>query len=87
MCDQWADQFDAKRAAGQPTLDTGMCDEGTGLFRSLPSTADREVVLCPNLYAGSILAAQREPWLVVDQSLPRRPDRRRDPTPRPVAAG
>jgi streptomycin 6-kinase len=32
----------------------------------LPDTADRQVLLCTDLHAGNILAAQREPWLVID---------------------
>jgi streptomycin 6-kinase len=36
------------------------------LFRELPETARREVLLCTDLHAGNILAAQREPWLAID---------------------
>ena len=36
------------------------------MFRSLPATAEREVLLCTDLHAGNVLAAEREPWLVVD---------------------
>jgi streptomycin 6-kinase len=66
MCDLWADEFDAKRAAGLVPLDAGLADEGIALFRSLPATADRHVLLCTDLHAGNVLAAEREPWLVVD---------------------
>ena len=36
------------------------------MFRELPASAGREVLLCTNLHAGNFLAAQREPWLVID---------------------
>jgi streptomycin 6-kinase len=66
MCDQWADEFENKLAAGRRSLDPGLAREGIALFRSLPTTADREVLLCTDLHAGNVLAAKREPWLVID---------------------
>jgi len=36
------------------------------LLRRLPATAGRQVLLCTDLHAGNVLAAQREPWLVID---------------------
>ncbi len=36
------------------------------LFRTLPGSAEREVMLCTDLHAGNVLAAEREPWLVID---------------------
>jgi streptomycin 6-kinase len=66
MCDRWADEFDDKVAAGGTDLDLGLAREGIALFRALPSTAERAVLLCTDLHAGNVLAAQREPWLVID---------------------
>ena len=66
MCDQWADEFEMKVAAGRNSLDHGLAREGMSLFRSLPATADREVLLCTDLHAHNVLAAEREPWLLVD---------------------
>jgi len=66
MCDQWATEFEAKLAAAPDELDPGLARAGIELFRSLPATADRSVVLATDLHAGNILAAQREPWLVID---------------------
>jgi streptomycin 6-kinase len=66
MCDEWADAFEAKvRPRGTP-LDPGLVREGVRLFRSLPSTADRHVLLSTDLHAENVLAAEREPWLVID---------------------
>jgi streptomycin 6-kinase len=66
MCDQWADEFEVKIAAGLGSVDSGLARAGIELFRSLPSTADRSVLLCTDLHAENVLAAQREPWLVID---------------------
>jgi streptomycin 6-kinase len=66
MCDQWADAFEEKVAAGSRSLDPGLAREGIALFRSLPSTAERHVMLCTDLHAENVLGAQRLPWLVID---------------------
>lgn len=66
MCDEWADEFE-QRANGRPfEVDSGLARDGIALFRSLPSTATRNVVLCTDLHAGNVFAAEREPWLVID---------------------
>lgn len=66
MCDQWADGFEAKQVAGKTGIDPGLAADGMALFRSLPRSAPREAVLCTDLHAGNVLAADREPWLVID---------------------
>jgi streptomycin 6-kinase len=66
MCDEWADSFAEKVAAGRGSLDPGIAREGIHLFRALPATAERRVLLCTDLHAGNVLAAEREPWLAVD---------------------
>jgi len=66
MCDRWAEEFEHKTADGQSALDPGLEREGMALFRGLPASAEREVLLCTDLHAGNVLAAQREPWLVID---------------------
>lgn len=66
MCDQWAAGFERKLARAPDALDPGVARDGIALFRTLPSTADREVVLVTDLHAANVLAAEREPWLVVD---------------------
>ena len=64
MCDAWAAEFDAKLTASVG-LDPGLDDPGSSV-RSLPATAERQVLLCTDLHAGNVLAAQREPWLAID---------------------
>ncbi len=66
MCDQWADEFEHKTADGQSRLDPGLEREGIALFRDLPASAEREVVLFTDLHAGNVLAAEREPFLAID---------------------
>lgn len=66
MCDHWADEFDIARAAGHVALDGALADLGIELFRSLPRTAGREVLLATDLHAGNVLSAVREPWLAID---------------------
>jgi len=66
MCQRWADQFEQEAAAGHVSMDRGLARAGITLFRELPASADREVLLCTDLHAGNVLAAQREPWLVID---------------------
>ena len=65
LCDAWAAA--AERQPPHPaTLDPGLAREGLALFRSLPRTSDRRVLLATDLHAGNVLAARREPWLLID---------------------
>jgi len=63
MCDAWADEFEK---ASSPGVDPGLARDGMALLRNLPSTAERQVLLCTDLHAGNVLAAEREPWLAID---------------------
>jgi streptomycin 6-kinase len=47
-------------------LDEGLTKHGLRLFKELPESAPDEVLLATDLHAGNVLAAQREPWLVID---------------------
>jgi streptomycin 6-kinase len=68
MCDRWADEFEHRYAASDPRLrlDPGVARAGIELFRGLPRTADRTVVLYTDLHPENVLAARREPWLAID---------------------
>jgi streptomycin 6-kinase len=66
MCDLWATGFDTRRPAGPDPLDPGLARAGRALWLSLPHSAPQTRVLCTDLHAGNILAARREPWLVID---------------------
>jgi len=68
MCAAWAEQFEHDYAAAAPgeRVDAGLAKAGIALFRELPHTADRQVLLATDLHGENILSAQREPWLVID---------------------
>ena len=63
MCEAWAREHEEHP---EHPLDPGIARDGLALWRSLPTTADRELLLLTDLHAGNILAAEREPWLVID---------------------
>jgi streptomycin 6-kinase len=66
MCDAWAAGLDTERAAAV-LGDPGLVRDGVALFRDLPRDwRGPDVLLSTDLHAGNILAAQREPWLVID---------------------
>ena len=66
MCDAWADEFEQKTALAPTTLDPGIAREGIARLRALPPSAPSSVLLCTDLHAENVLAAEREPWLVID---------------------
>ena len=66
MCDAWTEEFERKFESGQVDIDKRLAGSGVALFRSLPRDAVRSVLLYTDLHAGNVLAARREPWLVVD---------------------
>lgn len=67
MCDVWADAFEEKYAAARgPRLDPGLVSAGLQLLRALPGTSERSVLLCTDLHPENVLAARREPWLLID---------------------
>ncbi|MDQ6784432.1 MAG: aminoglycoside phosphotransferase family protein [Actinomycetota bacterium] len=66
MCELWADEFEEKASEGPGLLDAGLAREGIALFRQLPASAEQHVILCTDLHADNVLAAEREPWLVSD---------------------
>ncbi len=66
MCGLWADWFELDYATDSHGLDPGLAREGIATLRQLPASADSQVLLCTDLHAGNVLAAQREPWLVID---------------------
>lgn len=66
MCDEWGAEF-AEAAERQPDrLDRGLVQAGLEIFRSYAATTERNVLLCTDLHGENVLAATREPWLVID---------------------
>ena len=69
MCERWGDEFEERHAAAAARrlrLDPGIIREGIELLRGLPATAERAVLLCTDLHPHNVLAAGREPWLMID---------------------
>jgi streptomycin 6-kinase len=66
MCAQWSEWFELDYASDSRGVDPGLAREGIGALRELPVTARSAVLLCTDLHAGNVLAAEREPWLVID---------------------
>ncbi len=69
MTRAWVESFHPRQAAlpaGAPVIDPGLAQLGTELFVSLARPTDGDVLLCTDLHAGNVLAAQREQWLVID---------------------
>jgi len=66
MCDQWGEGLAEQIERHPDKLDSGLAQAGLQAFRSYAGTADRHVLLCTDLHGDNVLAAQREPWLVID---------------------
>jgi len=41
-------------------------EPGSNSSAVFPASAEQHVLLCTDLHAGNVLAAEREPWLVVE---------------------
>lgn len=66
MCDEWADEFDELYDEHPDVLDPGLAKAGMELYRALPRETGPQLLLASDLHAGNVLAAQREPWLLID---------------------
>ena len=67
MCEESAtNPFELGLERHAPGLDPGLARAAIEIFRELPTTADRSVLLSTDLHAGNVLASRREPWLAID---------------------
>ena len=66
MCDAWAAEFDRRVAGVALPLDPGLVRAGIDLLRALPRSAGQSALLATDLHASNVVAARREPWLVID---------------------
>ena len=62
MCDAWAASAGPRLAR----LDPGLVRDGLALFRALPRDDTPTALLATDLHADNVLAAGRQPWLVID---------------------
>jgi streptomycin 6-kinase len=65
MCDQWIHEYELNNDTAIEG-DNGLMHLGLSMFRDLSRSADQNVLLHTDLHAGNVLAAQREPWLLID---------------------
>ena len=63
MTQTWRRETIAQRSSWP---DETLVQEGLRLLDELPRSAERAVLLHTDLHAGNVLAAAREPWLVID---------------------
>jgi streptomycin 6-kinase len=69
MCDAWGASAERGHAEHPGALDAGLVREGLRLWHDLPRdlpSGVREALLVTDLHAANVLAAGREPWLLVD---------------------
>jgi streptomycin 6-kinase len=66
MSQEWADSFELAYDSANRSLDEGLAHAAVETLRTLPGSAKTEVLLCTDLHAGNVLAARREPWLMID---------------------
>jgi streptomycin 6-kinase len=66
MAQQWTAEFEQQLAADPLLVDPGLARDGVAMFLTLAGSADLHVLLVTDLHAGNVLAAQREPWLIID---------------------
>lgn len=66
LCEYWAGWLEADLEAVAGGVDLALVAEALVLLRELPASSDQRVLLCTDLHAENVLAAEREPWLAVD---------------------
>lgn len=66
ICHEWADSFELACAEDNHGLDPGLARAGLDTLRTLPRSTSTQVLLCTDLHAENVLAAQRESWLVIN---------------------
>ncbi|QCR44152.1 hydroxyurea phosphotransferase [Curtobacterium sp. SGAir0471] len=62
----WAALAEDRMRELAPPFDPGLVRRGTEMLRTLPIGASRSVVVHGDANPGNVLAAEREPWLVID---------------------
>ncbi|WIE74923.1 aminoglycoside phosphotransferase family protein [Curtobacterium sp. MCSS17_007] len=63
---EWAALAEVRMHELAPPFDPGLVRRGVDLLRALPHDAARSVVVHGDANPGNVLAAAREPWLVID---------------------
>ncbi len=68
LCRIWADETVERWRTGRDVVDAGLARAALAVLRERPPAVPGPdaVLLCTDLHAGNVLAARREPWLLVD---------------------
>ncbi|HEY3771771.1 MAG TPA: aminoglycoside phosphotransferase family protein [Solirubrobacteraceae bacterium] len=66
ICDAWADSFERDFETDDGGLAPALAGDAIALLHELPRNASPSVLLCTDLHAENVLAAEREPWLAID---------------------
>jgi streptomycin 6-kinase len=82
----WSDDAAERFDRLQPGWDPGLVAEAIRLLRDLPRSSARAVLLHQDFHPDNVLAAEREPWLVIDPK-PVVGDPHYDPVPLVVQLG
>jgi streptomycin 6-kinase len=62
----WLADLEGKWERGRRPFERPLLDAGLEALRELPSTQGEQVLVNQDLHADNVLAAEREPWLVID---------------------
>ncbi|PZF58742.1 hydroxyurea phosphotransferase [Curtobacterium sp. MCSS17_008] len=63
---EWATLVESRMRDLAPPFDPGLVRHGVDLLRTLPGGAGRSAIVHGDANPGNVLAASREPWLVID---------------------
>lgn len=66
MCELWVADCERDLAEAPEVVDPVLAAEGVAVWRELAAAGRDVVLLATDLHAENILAAEREPWLVID---------------------
>ncbi len=62
----WLERFEERWDRGGRPFERRLLDAGLEALRELPPTQGEQVLVNQDLHADNVLAAEREPWLVID---------------------
>src|SRR5690606_36854549 len=64
MCEQWARDLETRLTHRPGDYDRALVQAALDILRTYDASVPQSALLCTDLHAEHVLAAQREPWLV-----------------------